>query len=86
MAFGDRLPAPASFERADNNPDMRHSLSRLIRDESGQDLIEYGLLASILAISGVLVFPRIKSGMDSAFSNWGTAVYNLWTPNPPAGP
>ena len=69
-----------------NGPDMRQSLSRLISDESGQDVIEYGLLASILAISGVLVFPRIKSGMDLAFSNWGTAVYNLWTPNPPAGP
>jgi Flp pilus assembly pilin Flp len=65
---------------------MRQSLSRLIRDESGQDLIEYGLLASILTVAGVLLFPSIKAGMDRNFADWGTKVYNLWAPNPPAGP
>jgi Flp pilus assembly pilin Flp len=52
-------------------------------DESGQDIIEYGLLASILSIAGVLLFPSIKSKMDGAFGTWGTKVYNLWAPNPP---
>ena len=52
-------------------------------DESGQDLIEYGLLASIIAIAGVLVFPTIRTKMGSAFGNWGTDVYNLWEHNDP---
>jgi len=52
-------------------------------DESGQDLIEYGLLASIISIAGVLLFPSIKSAMDTSFGNWGTKVYNLWAPNEP---
>jgi len=62
---------------------MRHSLRRLICDESGQDLIEYGLLASIISIAGVLLFPSIKSAMDTTFGNWGTKVYNLWVPKDP---
>ena len=80
VTIGYRLHAPTSLS---NEPDMSQSVSRLIRDESGQDLIEYGLLASILSIAGVLLFPSIKSKMDWAFNNWGTQVYNLWTPREP---
>jgi Flp pilus assembly pilin Flp len=65
---------------------MHRSVFRLLHDDSGQDLIEYGLLASIIAIAGVLLFPSIKSAMGTQFGNWGTNVYNLWAPNPPAGP
>ena len=65
---------------------MRQLLFRVVQDDSGQDLVEYGLLASIIAIAGVVFFPSIKSAMGTKFGNWGTNVYNLWTPNPPAGP
>ena len=61
-------------------------LRRLLLDDSGQDLIEYGLLASIIAIAGVLVFPQIKTAMNLRFAEWGTQVNNLSAPNPPAGP
>lgn len=53
-------------------------------DESGQDLIEYGLLASIIAIAGILFLPTIATKMGVNFGNWGTAVHNLWVPNDPA--
>jgi Flp pilus assembly pilin Flp len=55
-----------------------------ILDESGQDLIEYGLLASIIAIAGILFLPTIATKMGVNFGNWGTAVYNLWVPDDPA--
>jgi Flp pilus assembly pilin Flp len=58
-------------------------LRRWLLDDSGQDLIEYGLLASIIAIAGVLVFPVIKTKMGLNFNAWGTNVYNLWAPNNP---
>ena len=64
-------------------PDMRQALRRLICDESGQDLIEYGLLAAILSIAGVVFFPSIKAGMNSNFADWGTKVYDLWVPKDP---
>ncbi len=56
---------------------------RLLFDETGQDLIEYGLLASIIAISGVLVLPVISTKMGNALGNWGNQVYNLWIPDEP---
>ena len=58
-------------------------LRRWIFDESGQDLIEYGLLASIIGIAGALIFPSIKAAMGLRFGEWGTQVNNLWTPNDP---
>lgn len=57
---------------------------RRFLDESGQDIIEYGLLASIIAIAGILFLPTIATKMGANFGNWGTAVHNLWAPNDPA--
>jgi len=62
----------------------RSLLDRFLNDDSGQDLIEYGLLASIIAVAGILVFPRVGNVMGAHFSTWGTAVYNLWEPGNPA--
>ena len=58
-------------------------LRRWLLDDSGQDLIEYGLLASIIAIAGVLVFPIIQTKMGQNFSAWGTNMNNLWAPKNP---
>ena len=58
-------------------------LRRWLLDDSGQDLIEYGLLASIIAIAGILVLPAIKTAMGVSFAGWGTALNNLWAPNNP---
>jgi Flp pilus assembly pilin Flp len=58
-------------------------LRRFLLDDSGQDLIEYGLLASIIGIAGALIFPSIKTAMNLRFGEWGTNVNNLWTPNNP---
>ena len=58
-------------------------LQRCLLDDSGQDLIEYGLLASIIAIAGILLIPAIETAMGGVFNGWGTAVNNLWTsPDP----
>jgi Flp pilus assembly pilin Flp len=57
---------------------------RRFLDDSGQDLIEYALLASIIATAGVLIMPSIQAGMGQAFENWGEEVYDLWEPDSPA--
>jgi Flp pilus assembly pilin Flp len=56
---------------------------RFIVDERGQDLLEYGLLASIIGLAGYLVLPLIGPKMDTAFRTWGTQVYNIWEPSAP---
>jgi Flp pilus assembly pilin Flp len=58
-------------------------LVRLVREEDGQDLIEYGLLAAAIAAAGVAVFPGIVTTMSDAFQSWNTAVNNQWIPPNP---
>jgi Flp pilus assembly pilin Flp len=58
-------------------------LRRLLHDDSGQDLLEYGLLAAIIGIAGALLMPSIQAGMGTAFGNWGNDVYDLATPKDP---
>ena len=58
-------------------------LTRLAREEAGQDLIEYALLATLIAILSVAVWPQIVTKMGNGFKSWGTSVYKLWIPNDP---
>ena len=43
-------------------------VKRLIRDEEGQDIIEYVLIAAAISVIAIPVVPAI-----------GTAVFNAWT-------
>ena len=56
---------------------------KLRQDEDGQDLIEYALLTSIIAIAGILVFPTIQSKMADAYQDWNDSAQDLWIPPPP---
>ena len=63
---------------------MKSLLARFVREESGQDLIEYALIAAIISSAGVLVFPSIGNKLDAAFKNWGTNIYGAAEPPDPA--
>jgi len=63
----------------------RNLVTRFIFEESGQDLIEYGLLAVTIGITGVLIFPLIQAKLGPAFSGWGSAVQTICTPMDPGG-
>jgi len=58
-------------------------LKQLLVEERGQDLIEYGLLAALIACVGVSVFPLIQGRLNAVYTGWGTAIQNLWIPNDP---
>ncbi len=62
---------------------MKAILVRLWKEEKGQDLIEYGLLAAIIGIAGSLVLPLIGPKMAAAFQSWGVNTYNAWQPPDP---
>jgi Flp pilus assembly pilin Flp len=59
---------------------------RLVLEEDGQDLIEYGLLTGIVVAIGVIVFTSINGKMSGAYGNWGTQIQNNWEPNNPLPP
>ena len=62
----------------------RALLGRFVREESGDDLVEYALLTAIVTIAGVAVFAAIASAMATAYTNWETAAETAWEPCPPA--
>ena len=58
------------------------SIRYFFADDQGQDIVEYALLASIIGVASVLLFPLIGR-MGSAFSNWGSGVQSIWIPKDP---
>lgn len=61
-----------------------HQGSRLWRDDRGADLVEYGLIAGMIAAAGVAAFPSIFNKLDVLFERWGNNVYDAWEPDNPA--
>jgi pilus assembly protein Flp/PilA len=49
-------------------------LRSLVRDESGQDLIEYGLLTGILALGAVATIGTLGSGVSSVYSKVSSSL------------
>jgi Flp pilus assembly pilin Flp len=62
---------------------MTFSLSRLIWDDGGQDLIEYALLTALVAIAGILGFQAIGLAINTSYTSWDTTNQDLWEPPPP---
>jgi Flp pilus assembly pilin Flp len=58
-------------------------LTRLIADDSGQDLVEYALLAGLIGCVGALVFPEILEDMGEAYESWVSGAYGIWVPPEP---
>ena len=58
-------------------------IARLIRDENGQDLVEYALLTVFVAIVGAMSFDILEGAIGSAYEQWDTNEQNLWEPNDP---
>lgn len=60
-----RASAPGTFRQRQRRREvsMKKLFNRFVRDEEGQDLIEYALLASLIAVAGIvgasLIGPRI---------------------------
>jgi Flp pilus assembly pilin Flp len=59
---------------------------RLLREESGQDLIEYAILTGIVTVSSILLFDRIKNQIGVYYLSWESRGQERWIPNPPIAP
>ncbi len=60
---------------------MTHTIKRFIRDEQGEDLIEYGLLAAFVAgvAIAVLMNHGIRDALDAAFQRAQDALSDTAT-------
>jgi Flp pilus assembly pilin Flp len=78
---GERHNLRSWFRRTAHH--VRGLLVRLYREDDGQDLIEYALLTSIIAIAGILIFPAIQDSMAVAYEEWNGNVQDIWEPPAP---
>ena len=52
---------------------MRHSLQTFLADESGQDLIEYALLAAFLSIVSVVILSTLGKTLSATYAKVNSA-------------
>jgi len=48
--------------------------ARLWREDNGQDLIEYALVAGLIALAATAGMQSVAADINSAFSNIGTQI------------
>lgn len=53
---------------------MKLAFKKLLRDESGQDLIEYALVAAIIGLAAVAAMSTLASNISNAFSAVGSKL------------
>lgn len=53
---------------------MRTMLAQFIRDDRGQDVIEYGLLAAFISIAAITAILAIGVDVNTMFTNVDTAL------------
>ena len=53
---------------------MLEILKDLRQDESGQDLIEYALIAALLALAAVIGMKGLATSINTEFTNIGAAL------------
>jgi pilus assembly protein Flp/PilA len=54
--------------------EMRRTLKKLWQEEEGQDLVEYALIAALIALASVAALNTLATDLQTAFSN---AVVNM---------
>jgi len=53
---------------------MKNLITRFVREEEGQDIIEYALLAAFISISGYTILSSIGTSVNSIYTTVNTAV------------
>jgi pilus assembly protein Flp/PilA len=55
---------------------MNQLIARLWREDEGQDLIEYALLAAFIALAALLAMQFVGSGINTLFTNVSNQLNN----------
>jgi Flp pilus assembly pilin Flp len=61
-------------------------LVRILREDDGQDLIEYALLGALIGTVGIVAWANVGAAITTTYGSWDTNVQNLSATTPdPAG-
>jgi pilus assembly protein Flp/PilA len=53
---------------------MKQLFANLMQDESGQDLIEYALVAALLGLGAVAVLKTVAGNINTVFTSIGSSL------------
>ena len=53
---------------------MKNLVTRFVREEEGQDLIEYSLLAALISIACIAILREVATEINRVFSKVETAL------------
>ena len=53
---------------------MKNLIARFVRDEEGQDLIEYSLLCALIAVAAIAAMRLLALDINAIFAAIGTAL------------
>jgi len=53
---------------------LGYQLANLVRDESGQDLIEYAVVAALIGLGAVASMRTLSTKIGTAFTTIGTSL------------
>ena len=53
---------------------MKNLFSKFVREDAGQDLIEYALLAGFISLVAVVAITNVGSGVNGVYNNIDTQV------------
>jgi pilus assembly protein Flp/PilA len=55
---------------------MKQLLKNLMTEDSGQDLIEYALVAALVGLGAIASITALKNSIATSFNSIGTALTN----------
>jgi Flp pilus assembly pilin Flp len=58
---------------------------RLLRDDGGQDIVEYALLTAFFGLCALAAFASMQSALGVNFTTTSGGLQGLWDPPPPSG-
>jgi len=56
---------------------MKNVFKRFVREEAGQDLIEYALLAGFISLVAVVAITNVGTGVNKVYGNIETQVEKI---------
>jgi Flp pilus assembly pilin Flp len=64
---------------------LKDLAQKLVRDEAGQDLVEYALLTTTIGFAGIFVWSLVGNAISGTYSSWVSGVDSLAVPPAPSG-
>jgi pilus assembly protein Flp/PilA len=64
------------IRKGKNMANVKQLLKELVKEDSGQDLIEYALVAALVGLGSVAALSGLTNSVANSFNNIGNALQN----------